>query len=252
MPTHLKNKFSLVILLLTSTILLSACDSNNNNDGDGVDTTPEPAPEPATLEFEVSVVNATSAQPFSPVAVIVHTSDYSLFEIGEPSTTELEVLAEGGDNADLIAAAEAADAVLTTVSAEGPTGPGATENLSLSISEDDLPGLSVSVVSMLVNSNDAITAVRGMSLEGMEIGDIQTAVSISYDTGTEANSEAAGTIPGPADGGEGFNADRDDIADIVTGHAGVLTKDNGLSSSILSEVHRWDHPVAYISVMRVQ
>ncbi len=251
MPIQLNKTFSLAVLLLMSAFFLSACDNNNNN-GDDSDTPPEPAPEPVTVEFEVSVVNATSTQPFSPIAVIAHTDQYSLFEIGEPSTTELEVLAEGGNNADLIAAAETADGVLATVSAEGPTGPGATENLSLTVNEDDLPGLTVSVVSMLVNSNDAITAVRGMSLEGMEVGDIQTVVSISYDTGTEANSEAIGTIPGPADGGEGFNADRDDIANIVTGHPGVLTVDNGLSSSILTEVHRWDHPVAYISVMRVQ
>ena len=50
-----------------------------------------------------------------------------------------------------------------------------------------------------------------------------------WDSGTEANSETAATIPGPAGGGEGFNATRDD-SDTVSFHSGVISQDDGLTS----------------------
>lgn len=42
-----------------------------------------------------------------------------------------------------------------------------------------------------------------------------------------------------ADGGEGFNAARSDINDIVRGDGGVVTADDGLSSSVLNQSHRF-------------
>jgi len=103
-----------------------------------------------------------------------------------------------------------------------------------------------------VNTNDAFTALNNLGAANMAVGESRTATTISYDSGTEANTEAAGTIPGPADGGEGFNAVRDDIANEVRMHSGVLSADDGLNSSRLSEIHRWDNPVARITVTRTR
>ncbi len=236
-------------LLLTTAIgTLAACGGDDDNNNTVV--TP-PAP-PVTQQFEISVVNLTAAQPFSPIAVIAHGGEYSAFTVGEAATPGLERLAEAGDNAEFIDEAEADAAVVATVSGDGPLGPGATEILSIEVEEDQLAGLQVTGITMLVNTNDAITAARGLSLEGMEVGDSIQVSIISYDSGTESNTEAAGTIPGPADEGEGFNAARDDIADEVRAHPGVLTADDGLAASVLTEVHRWDNPVARVSVTRVQ
>ncbi|HFQ61119.1 MAG TPA: hypothetical protein ENK39_02315, partial [Epsilonproteobacteria bacterium] len=74
---------------------------------------------------------------------------------------------------------------------------------------------------------------------------------VTYDAGTEANSELASTIPGPAGGGEGFNAARDD-KDFVSVHEGVVTKDDGLSTSALTQMHKWDNPAASVSIERVK
>ena len=63
--------------------------------------------------------------------------------------------------------------------------------------------------------------------------------------------EAPGTIPGPADGGEGFNAARDDDADRVSMHGGVVSAMDGLITSVLTEQHRFDNPVVGVSVTRV-
>jgi hypothetical protein len=228
--------FSLVPLWLV------ACGSDNDDDDGEMPT--------ATQSFELRVVNLTAGQPFSPIAVIAHTEGYAVFTVGESATAGLELLAEGGDNADLLAEAEASTDVIATASAEAPLGPGGTETLSMTIEEDQLTGLLLSGVTMLVNTNDAITAVSGVSLEGMEVGDTVSLNAISYDSGTEANSEFVGSIPGPADGGEGFNATRDDIVDEVLMHSGVLTEDDGLGDSRLTDIHRWDNPVARFTVTR--
>lgn len=205
-----------------------------------------------TQTFELSVTNLTVGQPFSPIAVIAHTDDFSVLTLGEPASAGLELLAEEGDNSDLIAEADADAAVITTASADDPLPPGSTETLMLTLNEDDLDDLLISGITMLVNTNDAITAVNGVALEGMAVGDTRTMNAIGYDSGTEANSEFVGSIPGPADGGEGFNAARDDLADEVRMHSGVLTTDNGLAESRLSEVHRWDNPVARFTITRTE
>lgn len=61
---------------------------------------------------------------------------------------------------------------------------------------------------------------------------------------------AAGTIPGPADGGAGFTGDRDDLAHQATAHPGLATADDGLSTSVLNQSHRWDNPVARVTITR--
>ena len=57
-------------------------------------------------------------------------------------------------------------------------------------------------------------------------------------------------IPGPAGGGEGFNANRDDEADRVSMHSGVVSQDDRLASSALTEQHRFDNPVARVRIER--
>ena len=104
---------------------------------------------------------------------------------------------------------------------------------------------------MLVNTNDAFTGLNAYNLADLDVGEEWTSVARAYDAGTEANSEAAGTMPGPADDGEGFNAERDD-ADFVALHPGVVSADDGLSSSVLSVQHKFDNPVMRITVTRTE
>ena len=74
----------------------------------------------------------------------------------------------------------------------------------------------------------------------------------AHHSGTEANTESAGTMPGPADNGEGFNSARDDLADEVRMHSGVVTSDDGLSGSVLTQEHRWDNPTVRVVITRVK
>ncbi|WP_439105839.1 spondin domain-containing protein [Congregibacter sp.] len=232
-------------LPLIASVLVACGDSG------GITTPPVPEPTPAPVTnagYEVSVVNLTIGQPLSPVAVMLHEDSQCVFTIGQPASAGLELLAEGGDNGELLN--EFSDAV--TASGEAPVGPGASDMLSLEIEGDDTSGVRLSVATMLVNTNDAITGLNSIDISQMAVGDSLSFSAIAYDAGTEANSEAAGTIPGPADGGEGLNSARDDLADQVTMHAGVVTADDGLTGSVLNQNHRFDNPVARLRITRTQ
>ena len=88
-------------------------------------------------------------------------------------------------------------------------------------------------------------------MSSLAVNESLSRTSFSYDAGTEANSEAAGTIPGPADSGEGFNEMRDDINRVAM-HPGVVTQDDGLASSVLTSQYKFDNPVAQIVITRTQ
>ena len=94
---------SLIIIALAGS--LTACgdsDKKTVDMTDSVDEMTNQMGEMAKHQFTVQVSNLTAAQPFSPVAVIAHT-DGMLWQIGEPASTALELMAEGGDNSELLA-----------------------------------------------------------------------------------------------------------------------------------------------------
>ena len=237
----------LLLQLLAGTLLLAGCD---NDDVIVAAPTPPPPP-PAMATFEVTVTNLTNAQPLSPVAVIAHTDGYSVFSVGTPATVGLEDLAEGGDNTALLAEADADTNVIATASGAAPIGPAGSEAISFEILESELPGLLVSTSTMLVNTNDAITMLNAASVEQLAVGESLTMRTIAYDAGTEANTELAAHIPGPAGGGEGFNAERDDV-DVVAMHVGVVGQDGGFPASSLDGQHRFDNPVAQVRIERTE
>lgn len=224
---------------------LSACSSSSDDPVVSVDT---------DLVFEITVTNLSANQPMSPAVLALHQDSYQAFETGASASVALEQLAEGGDNSALLASLASSDQVLTEVGGAGAIAPGGSELFELSADDNALGTLSLSVLSMLVNTNDAVVAVNSQSLASMAVNETQTFYALSYDAGTEANTETADTIPGPAAAGgarEGFNATRDDIRDEISVHAGVVTQDDGLSTSVLTQANRWDHPSVRVSVVRV-
>ncbi|MCM8857530.1 MAG: spondin domain-containing protein [Candidatus Thiodiazotropha sp.] len=230
-------KMAALTMMVTSPLFLTGCPNDNDNDS-GVVT---------SVMYEVELTNLTAAQPMSPMAVVLHGSGYKMWTVGTSASNGLEQLAESGDNTEILA--EAAGENGTTMSGGGVITPGASE--SVTIEADGAGDLALSLATMLVNTNDAYTGVDSKSLSEMRLDETQTMVLTAYDAGTEANSELASTIPGPAAGGEGFNATRDD-RDSVGGHPGVVTHDDGLNSSALGEEHRFDNPVARVTITRLQ
>jgi hypothetical protein len=230
-----KNCVSLIVALT-----LFGCDSN-------VEDTPIPPAQPQSpvFKFQLSVTNLTNTQPFSPFAFVMH-QDNALWTIGSSASDELELLAESGDNSGI----RGLNYVLANNSTEGIIDPGASVDVTLTFA-GTIDGRKLSAASMLVNTNDAFTGFTGLDISLMAIGSSRSYSTTAYDSGTESNSELMGTIPGPADMGEGFNSARDD-ANIVSRHSGVVSIDDGLTASILTEAHRFDNPVALLVVTRLE
>ena len=236
-------RFAVVSL---AAVLAAGCDSGNGNAGGQM-----APPVVVTATFEVTVTNLTNAQPLSPIAVIAHQNTFPIFAIGSPASAGLETLAEGGDNSALLAEAMAVAGIGDMASGAAPIGPAGSETVSLTMDADALSLMTISVSTMLVNTNDAITGVNAVPLGDLQVGDSMSLRSVAYDAGTEANTESAAHIPGPAGGGEGFNAARDDIADSVAMHTGVVGQDDGFATSDLNGQHRFDNPVAQITIERI-
>jgi hypothetical protein len=206
--------------------------------------------------YDISVTNLTAGQPISPVATIAHGRTYQLFSLGESASLGLEQMAEGGNNDQLLTEAEEVG-VIATLSGDAPVGPLSQSQFSIdldgaTLAQEGIEDWYLTIAGMLVNTNDAFISVRSDSLANLAVGESLSMTGISYDSGTEANSELAGTIPGPADGGSGFEAERDDIANQVTAHAGVISADDGLTNSVLTAVHRWDNPTVRVAITRTQ
>jgi len=229
--------------LLVASILtvgLAACNDN--------DYTPEavvpPVVTPMEYSYSITLTNLTYAQPLSPIAVSLH-GDSKMWQIGQAASVPLEKLSESGDNSDFLALATN----MATTSSEGPVPPGTSVTLNISTTESMANYLTV--VTMLVNTNDAFSGLTGVDISTLELNQEKSWRLNVYESGTEKNDEAAGTIPGPADGGVGYDSARNDT-NLVGYHSGVVSKDDGLSSSVLTQAHRFDNPAVKLTITRTK
>jgi hypothetical protein len=280
------NKISLVLLPLIA-VLATGCggddgsngtagvdgtsgiDGANGSDGaNGTDGTNGTNGTNGNLAvYTVQLTNLTYSQPFSPAAIILHEPGYNVFIDGESASLGLEQLAEGGNPTDLLAEALAATQYLDSTATEGATGPRSIGAMStLVVPLLDVDDLRISFTTMLVDTNDAFTGLNAADISNMTVGQSMSFMSPTWDSGTEANTETASTMPGPAAGAAGgggapagYDAARDDLFDLVHFHRGVLTNANaddaskeGLSTSVLTEADRWENPTARIIVTRTR
>lgn len=197
-----------------------------------------PFPASATLDtYDVSITNLTPGQTFTPQLLVSHTADISLFEIGEPASMELEILAEGGDTGPLTDAIVNVASDVQTVA--GLLAPGSTISATIDAYSDDV----VSMAAMLIPTNDTFVAMNGMSLP--EQGSVTYYVK-AYDAGTEENDQNCRNIPGPRCGGEGYNGE------LAEGDEGFVHVSNGFhrlnGNALRPNTYDWRNPVARITV----
>ncbi|GMM69199.1 spondin domain-containing protein [Alteromonas sp. MTD1] len=215
--------------------------------------------------YTVQITNLTFAQPFAPAAVILHEAGYMAFNEGMPASMGIEVMAEGGDPSMVISEAMASTDFLDAQNSGGILPPRMTgEMQTLVVPELDADDLRLSVTTMLVNTNDAFTGLNAADVSNLAVGESKSFMTITWDAGTEANTETATTMPGPAAGAAGgggapagYDPVRDDFADAVRLHQGVVTSANamdpsreGLATSVLDESHRFDTPTSRIVITR--
>ena len=220
---------------------LAACNDGGATRGTVMPSDMPPLPE---YHYQVTVTNLTHAQPLSPVAVMLH-RDGMLWQVGQSASVALEMLAESGDNSALMAQ----DMVVASGASDGVVMPGAMTDIM--VMTTDATAVKLTLSTMLVNTNDAFSGLNAVDISNLALGESMTYNTFVYDAGTEGNSEMAGTIPGPADGGEAFNQARDDV-DFVAMHPGVVSMDDGLSTSVLMAAHKFDNPAMKVTIMRMQ
>ena len=199
--------------------------------------------------YNVTATNLTNNQPLSPQGFVLHRAGYLAWQTGEQASDSIERLAEDGNPSSFLDQAAADTDVLATAENGSVIIPGGSSSVEIKSKRDS--DLRLSVATMLVNTNDAYTGMTDALIGDLAVNETRIFNVPAYDAGTEANSENAATVPGPAGGGEGYNPVQDDSGFIAV-HAGVVSADDGLTGSALNESHRWDNPVARITVTRIK
>ncbi len=199
--------------------------------------------------YEVSITNLTLGQTFTPQLVTTHHRSLSLFELGQPASHELEVLAESGDTTPLTESLlENGNLVADVQTIDGLLAPGATATVELGISRR---GTRLSVASMLIPTND--TFVGGDALRLPRRGSV-TYYLKAYDAGTEFNDQNCLNIPGPRCGGAANSsaAETDEGYVYVSNGFHTLGEDEAAGGEVLGPArYDWRNPVAKVVVKRV-
>ncbi|MEZ9669204.1 spondin domain-containing protein, partial [Vibrio breoganii] len=110
-----------ILLAAFSMGVLAGCSDDDDNDVAGIAASDAST---QNQRYMISVINLTANQPMSPLAVLTHNSNFSLFEVGQSASLPLEKMAEAGSNAELIALMDSSDNVGLGLSGNGLVMPG--------------------------------------------------------------------------------------------------------------------------------
>ncbi len=208
-------------------------------------------------DFTVEITNLTNGIYFTPFLVGAHPDGTSLFEVGQPASAEIQAMAEGGDIAGLVTVLDSIGGTVAANPAGGLLAP--TESASADLNTDGTDNVLLSVVAMLLPTNDAFAGLNSIRIP-TEPG-TYTYNLPAYDAGTEANDElltggGAPGVPGmPADPGGltgtgGTGAAAADANTTVHIHRGALgdADATGGISDLDNTIHRWLNPVVRVTI----
>ncbi len=194
--------------------------------------------------YLVSITNMTRAQSFTPILVATHTRAVRLFTAGTAATPELREVAEEGNISPLTNLLRGLPREVQDIaSSQGLLTPGVTVDVAVMAGgQFDR----VSLVSMLIPTNDGFFGVTGVPLPAAN--DVTILDAPVYDAGTERNDERCASIPGPffaECGGPGGGAR-------VGGGEGAVTIHNGIHGvgDFKASERDWRNPVARIVIRR--
>jgi hypothetical protein len=204
----------------------------------------------APLDYEVTITNLTSVQWFTPPVVASHLRSTGVFTVGSAASSGVQEVAENGNVPALVDELNTNSKVRDVVAGDAPLGPG--QSVSLTIS--GTPGFSVSIVAMLICTNDGFTGVDSLRLP--PVGSVSV-TSNAYDAGTEINTEDLADIVPPC---QELNGVTDDMGSPGTGMSdpelaedGVIHQHAGITgvADLTVDAHGWTDPVAAIEVTRL-
>lgn len=188
--------------------------------------------------YQISVTNGTRGQTFTPRLAVVHNSG-NLFVVGQPALGEIATIAESGNVAPAMTLLESVPDLVTDVEVgAGLLAPGATQEITI----EAQPGQLLSVLAMLIPTNDAFVAVNAVALPA---SGSMTVTARAYDAGSEPNDELCANIPGPRCGGAGDSPDVNGEG-YVHIHAGI----HGIGDLAAAD-YDWRNPVAFVTITRM-
>jgi len=204
------------------------------------------AAEPATDEaavWQVTITNLTplgpggpGSQPLSPPLVAVHGRSVHVWQTGEIASHGVAAIAEDAYNAVLAAALPKLRGVRTVFTATaGPIPSGGSATFQVRLRPHDR----LSVVTMLVNTNDAFTGLDSLAVSGAR----RVVRTISYDAGSEVNNERTAFIPGPCCNNPFARAPE---GNVIRPHEGITGR-----GDLDPTLYDWPEPVARFTIQPV-
>jgi hypothetical protein len=240
-------------------------------DGDGA---AGPADALTVYDYEITVVNLSQGQPFSPPVIATHRGDGGVWKLGTPAGNGVVQIAENGNNGPLMTeltdrrlAGELVDVGQGTSPlvpagspgagplGDGPCAQGCPDRATLRLyAPADDPRLSW--VSMLVCTNDGFTGVNSVELP-TEIGEEVVVEATGYETSTERNTEDLADIMPPCQaligvtspsGAPGTAESNPELAESgnVVPHRGIIG-----GAELDPAIHGWGDPVAKLIITRI-
>lgn len=199
-------------------------------------------------EYQVTIINLTKGQVFSPPVLATHQSSVSIFSPGSPASDELVHVAEDGNGGPLADSLNMLPQVFEAIAEMDPILPLIDPDQAVEFEIHSRGRFDrFSMVSMMVNTNDAFLAVDSVELPRRR-GSSRSYYAIAYDAGSESNNEDCDFIPGPACAAKpGNERDPDGAEGIVYIHNGV----HGIAD-LSPKDSDWHNPVAKVVITRVR
>jgi len=189
--------------------------------------------------WRVTVKNLTpeGSQPLSPPLFVVHSQRADVWSVGDIANHGVAAIAEDANNSPLESAVVQLPGVRNAFTGAGgpiPSGQSKTYYVQGQAGRDRL-----TLLTMLVNTNDAFTGLDSRQL----VGQGAVLYKMAYDAGSERNNELKGYIPGPCCGNPFV---RDPEGELIRMHPGIT----GVGE-LDPAVYGWTGPVAKITIERV-
>jgi hypothetical protein len=197
----------------------------------------------AARTWRVTITNLTPAgpgapgsQPLSPPLFVVHSGKADVWSVGDIASHGLAAIAEDADNTVLESALPSLPGVKSVFTgAGGPIPSGQSRTYSV---ETHGWFNRLSLVTMLVNTNDAFTGLDSLRLSGRD----ETLATNAYDAGSERNNELKAFIPGPCCNNPFV---RDPEGALIRHHEGITGR-----GELAPALYDWDGPAARITIQR--
>ncbi|NIR46650.1 MAG: hypothetical protein GWN99_19780 [Gemmatimonadetes bacterium] len=206
--------------------------------------------------YEVTIYNLTSGQPLTPPLASVHRKPVSLFTVGDPASFELKEIAENGNLGPMVGRLDGDKHVNDVVVAVSPGPPPLLPGASISFEVEAERGAKyLSIVSMLICTNDGFTGIDGVRLP-RDVGASVTMYTDGYDAGTEVNTEDFADLvpPCPVLTGVSSTDPGTGTSNPALAEGGVIRHHPGIQggADLVPGIHGWSDPVAKIEIERVQ